>query len=242
MRRKFGINDMEWGWRGKSELNKRIYQCWNAMLERCYYESYIGHEAYKDCYVCERWHKLSNFVEDISKIEGYAEWIKDKKYQLDKDIKKNGNKCYCLEYCKFVTQKENLDKLHESCDYKWFKGENHPFYNKHHSEETRQKISESHKGKSLSEETKRKVGEAVKGKMKGKNNPNLGELIAKINKNNDTILDIKYRFQYIEDGYSANITACCRGKQKTSGGFKWKYLKDVQQELIDKYYSENNVE
>lgn len=48
-------------------------------------------------------------------------------------------------------------KLHNS-------GENHPNFGKHFSEETRRKISESHKGKHLSEENKRKLIESHKGK------------------------------------------------------------------------------
>ncbi len=42
------------------------------------------------------------------------------------------------------------------------KGEKHPLYGKHHSEETRKKISESHKGKKFSLETRKKMSEAAK--------------------------------------------------------------------------------
>lgn len=41
-------------------------------------------------------------------------------------------------------------------------GENHPLYGKHLSEETKRKISESHKGKTASEETRRKLSEIHK--------------------------------------------------------------------------------
>jgi len=56
------------------------------------------------------------------------------------------------------------------------KGKNHPFYGKHHSEETRKKISETLKGIPLSEETKKKMSESRKGKgfswwMKGRKLP-----------------------------------------------------------------------
>ena len=37
------------------------------------------------------------------------------------------------------------------------RGENNPMYGKRHSDETKQKISEAHLGKTLSEETKKKV-------------------------------------------------------------------------------------
>ena len=45
-------------------------------------------------------------------------------------------------------------------------GENHPFYGKHLSEETRRKISESNKGHPVSEETRRKIGDGNRGKLK----------------------------------------------------------------------------
>ena len=44
------------------------------------------------------------------------------------------------------------------------KGENHPMYGKKHSDETKQKISEAHKGKTLSEEHRRKISEVQIGK------------------------------------------------------------------------------
>ena len=44
------------------------------------------------------------------------------------------------------------------------KGENHPFFGKHHSEETRKKIGEAKKGKHLSAETRKKMSETRKGK------------------------------------------------------------------------------
>ena len=43
-------------------------------------------------------------------------------------------------------------------------GENHPFYGKHHTDETRRKMSESRKGKPKTEEWKNKIGESNKGK------------------------------------------------------------------------------
>lgn len=115
-----GINDMPYGWAKENELNRRIYRCWSSMIKRCYYEKYQQiNPTYKGCYVCERWLKLSNFVEDISKIENYELWItgfnkKKNPYELDKDIKSNNkNKCYCLEQCQFVLQKDNGSKAHK---------------------------------------------------------------------------------------------------------------------------------
>ena len=43
-------------------------------------------------------------------------------------------------------------------------GENHPMYGRHHSKETKQKISEANKGHKMSEETRQKMSKARKGK------------------------------------------------------------------------------
>lgn len=67
-------------------------------------------------------------------------------------------------------------------------GEKHPFYGKHHSEETRKKMSEANKNPS--EETRKKMSEARKGK-KWMNNG----LQQKYVKSNEINL-------YIEKGYS----------------------------------------
>ena len=107
--------------------------------------------------------------EDISKIENYDKAIADttqtwechhmtetwwncsKQDLIDNECYYNRKACELI----FLTKAEHR-KLH-------FKG-------KHHSEDTRRKMSESHNGHSVSEETRRKISEAKKGKpspMKG---------------------------------------------------------------------------
>ena len=61
-------------------------------------------------------------------------------------------------------------------------GEKHPMFGKHHSDETKQKISKSHKGKPahnkgkpMSEETKKKLSESKKGLLSGEKNPMFGK-------------------------------------------------------------------
>lgn len=56
--------------------------------------------------------------------------------------------------------KESLQKMSESLS-----GENHPFFGKHHSEESRQKMSEAHKGKHLSEKSRQRLSEAICGML-----------------------------------------------------------------------------
>lgn len=74
---------------------KGYYSVWKNMLKRCYHGSgeYLG-----KVYVCESWHKLSNFKEwyDSHHIEGYS---------LDKDL--HGGKIYSPDHCVFIPQKLN---------------------------------------------------------------------------------------------------------------------------------------
>lgn len=129
-----GINDMKRGWTTSSELNKRIYNCWKRMLCRCYCKKNLERNpCYNDCYVCERWLTLSNFVEDISKIDNYEMWLENpnKRISLDKDIKSNGkNKCYCLNECIFVTHYENTKQANKTRDWSNVSGKNNYNYNK----------------------------------------------------------------------------------------------------------------
>lgn len=89
---------------GKQE---RKYKIWIAMLQRCYSEDLQKRDvAYKGCTVCDEWHNYQNF----------ADWYESNYpsdglvYEIDKDIKVDGNKVYSPETCLFVTHKENTIK------------------------------------------------------------------------------------------------------------------------------------
>ena len=90
--------------------HKREYNVWRAMITRCYDKKYHELEpTYKDASVCKRWLIFANFLEDLPLIEGYDLWLEhpNERIALDKDIKGNGSKVYCLENCCFVTQSDN---------------------------------------------------------------------------------------------------------------------------------------
>lgn len=85
-------------------------QLWSNVMKRCYNpKDYMGY--YGRAFVDERWHCFANFLEDLPTLENFDKWLAAKAggppYNLDKDLKQEGNKVYCREACSFVTEYEN---------------------------------------------------------------------------------------------------------------------------------------
>lgn len=209
---KYGINDMPVRWTVENEWNKRVYKKWSSMLQRCYDDNWLTrHPHYIGCYVCDRWLKLSNFVEDIVKIDNYIFWLNNPKQRiaLDKDIKSNGNnKCYCLEECMFVTQDENSKQAVSTRDNNYLKN----LRGREFSDETKRKMSDNHAD------------------VNGKNNPyyNKGEKIAQLSLEGKIIKIWDNAVRASEElGISySGIRKCCNGKQNKAGEFKWKMFEE----------------
>jgi hypothetical protein len=172
---------LAWAW-GKEELNK---------LEIDYIAHYkpeyniasggeggnVGEEAYKKISKALSGRKLPE--ETRRKI---GEASKGNNYRQDYDPWNKGKIN--------IYSEETIQKMSESKKNKYV-GENNPFYGKHHTQKTKQKISEIHKGKIISEETKQKISEKLKGQKqyemtdkirkkisdtkKGCNSPNKGK-------------------------------------------------------------------
>lgn len=120
---------------------------------------------------------------------------------------------------------ETKKKLSES-----LKGRTSPNKGKSFSEEHKKNISEALKGKPLSEETKKKLSEALKGHTVSEETKiKLSIPIVQIDPTTNKIVNVwgSSIAADREDGFTnQNITACCKGKRKTHGGYKWCYLKD----------------
>ena len=136
--------------------------------------------------ICEK--TIKKFCkDDISLIENYDKAVADKTqvwhcHHRRETIFSKSDLIEIGEYynrpaCEliFLTPNEhhrlhNLGKHHSEESRKKLsqkkKGENNPMFGKHHSAETRKKMSEANKGKHISEETCKKMSEAHKGKMK----------------------------------------------------------------------------
>lgn len=134
-------------------------------------------------------------------------------------------------------------------------GENHPMYRKHHSEETKQKMSEAKKGKHLSEEHKRKISLSEKGRKHSKEallkmaQTKTGRIIINNGINNKFIIpeDLNYYLSlgYVK-GYICNRkTRNNETKQKMSKATKGRVhinngniCKFVKQEELQQYLSD----
>lgn len=88
--------------------HKRVFSLWRCMLARCYHAENENFGSYgaKGVQVCDRWLIFRSFREDLKSLPRYQEWLTDKRYQLDKDIRGDG-KLYSPETCMFVTPIEN---------------------------------------------------------------------------------------------------------------------------------------
>lgn len=93
-----------------------------------------------------------------------------------------------------------------------------PMYGKHHSKRTRELIGITKRGKPLSENCKKKLSCA----LNGEKNP----ACRAVNQYGKDMVFIK-SYPYIKAAREAtganNISACCVGVQKTSGGYIWRY-------------------
>ena len=76
------------------------------------------------------------------------------------------------------------------------RGKGTPMYGKHHTDATRQNISQAHKGKTLSEEHKKKISQA----KKGENNPMYGRTRTENTRNKIAIANGGKPFVAIKDG------------------------------------------
>lgn len=114
--------------------------------------------------------------------------------------------------------KDKISKNHADMS-----GKNNPFYHKKHSEESKRKIAKAHLGKNfLTDETKIKMVNASKKKR--------CKPIYCIT--NNTVYAGASDAGRILNLNSTNITAVCKGKQHTSGGYLFEYY-DINKHYIN---------
>jgi len=105
-----------------------VYKCWIGIIYRCYYKNCQAYPSYggRGVFVCEEWLNFQNFA------AWYSQNKPDdtEKWQIDKDIKEDGNLEYSPEKCLFVSAQSNTEKaLSKTFKMTSPKGEVVEFYN-----------------------------------------------------------------------------------------------------------------
>lgn len=176
----------------------------------------------------------------VDTIKGRPAWNKGVPMTEEQKIKLSKAKVGIPSKLKGVPMSD-MAKQHMRENHADFSCENHPMYGKHHSEGTRQKISESHKGKKLSDETKKKLSEL----NKGENNHFYGkthteEAKEKMRNSKSKCKPVRcietgeiYRStreaQRITGVWQTTIVRVCKGKQELAGGYHWEYVEEPTQ-------------
>ena len=112
-----------------------------------------------------------------------------------------------------------------------FSGEKAYWFGKHHSDETKRKLSEANIGKHLSEEHKNKISESHTGKhFTEETRKKMAEShgvngVLQFSKGGEFIAEYlsAHEAERNTGCYNSNIIKCCKGKYKSCGGFIWKY-------------------
>lgn len=135
-----------------------------------------------------------------------------------------------VENLRWCTHKENMNNpITKQKKSEIMSGENNHFLGKKHTQETRDKISKSRKGRFYGEENpfyNKKHTEETKKKMSQKRKERGGIQVVQMTKNGDFIKVWEHATLAGKTlGISSSsISECCRGIRKSIGGFTWKFL------------------
>lgn len=129
---------------GKRRINKS-YTAWRNMISRCYDTRNKDYKYYGDkgVLICDEWKRYSNFKSwfDLHYINGF---------QIDKDIKAEGNKIYSPNTCMFISPADNVRESTSRRDNTYLKnqtGENNHMFGVTGSDHPRSKSKEYYETK-----------------------------------------------------------------------------------------------
>lgn len=92
---------------------------------------------------------------------------------------------------------------------------------RHHTEETKRKISESNRGRQRSEELKRRHSETMRGKMVGEKNPKSRAVRCVTT---GEVFQTQRAAAEAKGVGQSKICLCCQGKRNHTHGLKWEYV------------------
>ena len=108
------------------------------------------------------------------------------------------------------------------------KGKKHPMYGKYHTEESKEKMSRSHKGKKLLEETKKKISKSNRDKVHLKKYMITTPEDEKIFVNGLAGFCRRYKEEKLNDGHLIEVA---QGKYKKHKGYKCEYWEEISNEV-----------
>ena len=226
-----------------------IYLIKNKVNGKCY----IGQTQEKNGFDS----RYSYSGEGIERVYNHHRYLKEHNKSYNKhllgSIEKHGFEAFevnkCLDYAFSLEELNIKEKVYIQLYNSLKNGYNETLGGEgkegcYHSEETKQKISEANKGKCigekhymygkhLSDETKTKISEVKKGKYVGENNPS-AKAVYCYEKNEIRLTTKEWSEELCL--YISNITKCCKGKRKSTGGYHFRY---ATEEEIEEYEQKN---
>jgi group I intron endonuclease len=161
---------------------------------------------------------LNNFTIDVIDKAETIEELNEKEYkwvEFYNCITPLGyNQCEGGDNTMGYHHKEESKKNMSIKKKKMYLGEGNPFYGKTHSDEVKAKFSQQRKGRTLSNQWKDNLGKAH---FKKVINLDTGEIFDSIR-----IAAEKYGLK------DTHITRVCKGKRKTTGGFRWQHYDEYK--------------
>lgn len=176
-------------------------------------------ESHKGLYVGDKNPMYGVSPKDRMDEETYNSWLEQTRARVSSDDFKE------------KMREINIGKKYsdETNKKKGRKGSEHPFYGKHHTNETKEKIRQANIGRKYSDEVNSKKGH------KGVSNPS-ARAVEQYSK--DGVFIKKWDYATLASkslGIDlSSIIACCRGTngRKTAGGFTWKYFNEEETENV----------
>lgn len=174
-------------------------------------KSYIGHAIQK--------HGKENFTIELLDTAQDIDELNEKEIYWIAELNTMEPQGYNLCHGGGVTigYKHRLDSRKKMSETKKrnkvVKGKNNPFYGKTHTKETRKRMSEKWQSgeRVMSEENKQKLRDAHH--TRKVRNLTTGEVF-------DSIKQAAKKYNILE----THITRVCKGKRKSTGGYKWEYV------------------
>ena len=176
-------------------------------------------------YIALRKYGFENFSFEV--LERYDVKTKEELYDV-----LNEREMYYIEKYDSFNNGYNLTKGGDGT--RGLEGELNPFYHKHHTEESKSKISKSHKGKVLSEDHKRKIAKSTKIALNNLSKEKKARMSHKEDRERKKVICLETQIIYnslTECSDKLNISRSdirnvCQGKRITAKGLTFRYIEN----------------